>query len=107
MLPLALVHGWPAFDALSYGFAIAASAAGLIGIAAMYRGMAVGSVRILAPISAPGPPLPVVFWGPRGERGTSLQLLGMGLALVGIVLASRAAHSPGSGSSRLAGGVWF
>ena len=95
MLPLALVHGWPAFDGPNYGFAMAASAAGLIGIAAMYRGMAVGSVSIVAPIAATGAAVPVLFGLLRGERATPLQMLGMGLALVGIVLASRAADHAG------------
>ncbi len=106
LLPLALLHGWPAFDGPSYAFAIAASAAGLVGIAAMYRGMAVGSVSIVAPISATGVVVPVLFGLLRGERATPLQLLGIGLALVGMVLASRAAAPPGStGSPRLARGV--
>jgi drug/metabolite transporter (DMT)-like permease len=108
LLPLALLHGWPAFDAPSYGFAMAASVAGLAGIAAMYRGMAVGSISIVAPISATGAVVPVLFGLLRGERATPLQMLGMGLALVGVVLASRAADGTGSDrSSRMARGVGF
>lgn len=106
LLPLAFIHGWPAFDGPSYAFAMAASAAGLIGIAAMYRGMTVGALSIVAPISATGATLPVLFGLLRGERTTPFQLLGMGLALVGIVLASRAADSSGAGGSAwLARGV--
>jgi len=107
LLPLALVHGWPAFNEASYGFAAAGSAAGLIGIAAMYRGMAVGAVSIVAPISATGAALPVIFGLLRGEHATVLQLLGMGLALVGIVLASRASDHSGSSEGKLASGVGF
>ena len=108
LMPLALWHGWPAFDGPSYVFAAAGSAAGLIGIAAMYRGMAVGAVSIVAPISATGAALPVMFGLLRGEHATVLQMLGMALALVGIVLASRAANgSEKNGSSRLASGVGF
>lgn len=108
LLPLALWHGWPPFDAPSYGYAIAGSSAGLIGIAAMYRGMAVGAVSIVAPIAATGAALPVLFGLLRGERATPVQMLGMGLALVGVALASRAAHGTrSSSSSRLARGVWF
>src|ERR1700738_1474468 len=105
LLPLALLHGWPPFDGPSYAFAAAGSAAGLIGIGAMYRGMAVGAVSIVAPISATGAALPVLFGILRGERATPVQILGMGLALIGIVLASRAADGArDSGSSRLARG---
>jgi drug/metabolite transporter (DMT)-like permease len=50
----------------------------------------------------------VLFGLLRGERATPVQILGMGLALVGIVLASRAADDgDNSGSSRLARGVGF
>ena len=108
LLPLALLHGWPAFDGPSYAFATAGSAAGLIGIAAMYRGMAVGAVSIVAPISATGAALPVLFGLLRGEHATPVQMLGMGLVLVGIVLASRAADGASdSGSPKLARGVGF
>src|SRR6266849_4054903 len=72
LLPLALVHGWPAFDGPSYLLAMAGSAAGLAGIAAMYRGMAVGSISIVAPISATGAVVPVLFGVLRGERATHL-----------------------------------
>ena len=107
LLPLALVHGWPAFDGASYGYAVAGSAAGLIGIAAMYRGMAVGTVSVVAPISATGAALPVIFGLVRGEHATVLQMLGMSLALVGIVLASRASDDSGSSEGKLANGVGF
>lgn len=109
LLPLALLHGRPAFDAPSYGFAMAGSVAGLAGIAAMYRGMAIGSISIVAPISATGAVVPVLFGLLRGEHATALQTLGMGLVLVGIVLASRASDPSGSGggSSEVARGVGF
>ncbi len=107
LLPLALLHGWPPFDGVSYAYAAAGSAAGLIGIAAMYRGMAVGAVSIVAPISATGAALPVIFGLLRGEQATVLQMAGMALALVGIVLASRASNASGSSSQKLASGVGF
>jgi len=71
--------------------------------------MSIGSVSIVAPLSATGAILPVVFGLARGERAAPVQVLGMGLALTGIVLASRATRtSPGaSDSSRLARGVSF
>src|SRR5258708_9044801 len=91
MMPLALLHGWPPFDGPSYAYAAAASAAGLIGIAALYRGMAVGAVSIVAPISATGPALPVMVGLVRGEHATVLQVLAIGPAPAGHLLASPAA----------------
>jgi drug/metabolite transporter (DMT)-like permease len=106
LLALALLRGWPLLDWRSVAFAAAGSASGLIGIAALYRGMAVGSVSIVAPISATGAAVPVLFGLFRGERATELQTLGIVLALVGIVLASRAKNDPQSpGQSRLGHGV--
>ncbi|HLZ27801.1 MAG TPA: DMT family transporter [Chloroflexota bacterium] len=96
MLPLAMLHAAPVLDVPAIAFAVGGSASGLIGIAALYRGMGVGAVSIVAPISATGAALPVLFGVLRGERATPLQSLGIGLALVGIVLASRAAAEPNS-----------
>jgi drug/metabolite transporter (DMT)-like permease len=64
-----------------------------VGIGALYRGMAVGVVSIVAPISATGAALPVAFGVLRGERATLAQAVGIGLAPIGIVLASRSANS--------------
>jgi len=50
-----------------------ASSPVLIGIAAMYRGMAVGAVSIVAPIAATGAALPVLFGLLRGERATPVR----------------------------------
>ena len=58
LLVLASLGGPFTLDAPTVGFAVAASVGGLIGIAALYRGMAVGTVSIVAPISATGAALP-------------------------------------------------
>jgi len=97
-LPLAMLHAAPLLDAQSVGFAVAGSASGLVGIAELYRGMTVGSVSIVAPISATGAAVPVLFGLLRGERVTPLQGLGIVLALIGIMLASRAAGEQNSTS---------
>jgi drug/metabolite transporter (DMT)-like permease len=102
LLPLAVLHGPPQLDLVSLASAIGGSVSGLVGIAAMYRGMAVGSMSIVAPISATGAAIPVLVGLLRGERATPLQSLGIGLAILGVVLASRAAQDPHtSGTSRV------
>src|SRR5215207_2644983 len=106
LLLLAALRGPPPLDPTSFSFAVAASAAGLVGIAALYRGMAVGVVSIVAPISATGAALPVLFGILRGESATPLQALGIGFALVGAALASRSADDKdGSGGPSVARGV--
>jgi drug/metabolite transporter (DMT)-like permease len=64
-------------------------ALGVVGISALYRGLAVGRMGIVAPISATAPLIPVTVGLARGERPGALQGVGMGLALVGVVLAGR------------------
>jgi drug/metabolite transporter (DMT)-like permease len=84
-------------------FAALGGAAGVIAVAAFYRGMAVGRISIVAPVSATGAVLPVVYGLARGERPAGLALAGMALALIGVVLAS--AESEPGGSRSIAAGV--
>lgn len=69
--------------------AMAAGLAGAIGLAGLYRGMAIGAMGVVAPISASAAVIPVTLGLARGERPSALQLVGVALALVGVVLVSR------------------
>ena len=79
-------------DARYLGYAALAGVAGAIGITALYKGLAVGPMSIVAPISATAAVVPVVADLLEGGRPSSVQAAGIGLAIVGVVLASR---SPG------------
>jgi len=59
---------------------------GLIGLAAIYRGMAIGVVSIVSTIAATGPIIPILVGLVTGERPSVLQLAGIGMALAGIAL---------------------
>ncbi|NOX32581.1 MAG: DMT family transporter [Deltaproteobacteria bacterium] len=64
--------------------------AGPIGIVAMfllYRGLAVGTMSILAPISATGVILPVLWGIFTGDMLTGFSMLGIGIAILGSILA--------------------
>jgi drug/metabolite transporter (DMT)-like permease len=63
--------------------------AGAMGLAAFYRGLAVGNMGVVAPISATAAVVPLVAGVAGGDRPGGLQYAGIGLALVGVVLASR------------------
>ena len=76
---------------------------GTVGLAAFFRGMAVGSISIVAPIAAVGAVVPVVFGIATGDDVSSLQLAGFALALGGVGLASF--ERPEGGSMRVAAGV--
>lgn len=85
-------------------WATPAAVLGTAGIAAFYRGMAIGSMSIVAPVAATGAAIPVVFGVARGDRPSALQLLGFVLAIGGAALASREAPDE-LGRARLAAGV--
>jgi drug/metabolite transporter (DMT)-like permease len=89
VLPFAVLHGRPTLDTPSILAAIAGSLSGLVGIASLYRAIALGVASIAAPISATGAILPVVFGLVRGEPATLLEEIGMGCALLGVLIASR------------------
>ena len=83
-------------------FAAGAGIAGAVGLACLYRGMAVGAMGIVAPISATSPIVPLAVSVLRGESPTALQWAGIAAALAGIVLVSR---EPGAVGGRVAAGV--
>jgi drug/metabolite transporter (DMT)-like permease len=83
--------------------AAAGGVAGLIGLGALYRGLAVGAMGIVAPISAASPVVPLVVDAGRGLTPTVLQLLGIVLVLVGIVTLSR--EPSGVETRRIAAGA--
>ena len=83
-------------------FAAGAGVAGAVGLGCLYRGMAIGAMGVVAPISASAAVIPVAFGLLRGERPAAIQLIGVGIALAGVALASR---EPGAEGGRVAAGV--
>jgi drug/metabolite transporter (DMT)-like permease len=79
---------------------------GAIGISSLYQGLSVGQMGVVAPISAAAPMIPIVVGLVRGERPSSLQGVGIALALVGVILTSRE-RIEGSRRSRVAQGAAF
>src|SRR6478735_4191074 len=83
--------------------AAGAGACGAIGLAALYRGMAVGAMGIVAPISAASPIVPLAVDLGRGVSPSAAQWAGIVAVLGGIVLLAR---EPGTGRrTPLAAGV--
>lgn len=91
VLVLALRDAPPA----AHVFALS-GAAGVVGVVALgllFRGLAVGRMSIVAPLSAIGGGVLPVAWGLiRGERPSALALAGVGLALVAVVIVGRGAE---------------
>jgi len=79
--------------------AAGAGAAGAVGLAALYRGMAIGAMGIVAPISAVSPAVPLGVDLLRGDAPAGIQWAGIATALAGVVLLAREPE----GSARRAG----
>jgi len=92
----------PAPDASHALYAVGAGVAGLVGLGALYRGLAIGAMGIVAPISATSPVVPLGVDLARGVAPSALQWVGVALVLVGVVVLSR---EPVPGRARLATGA--
>jgi drug/metabolite transporter (DMT)-like permease len=79
---------------LLWGMAAGLFAAG--GLTVFYRAMALGTISIVAPVTACGASIPVLVSLARGEAPSPLALAGIGVAVLGIVLVSL----PDRGQSR-------
>ena len=58
-------------------------------LGAFYRALAIGTMSVVAPISATAAAVPVLVGLVEGERPSTLQVAGMAIALAGVILASR------------------
>jgi drug/metabolite transporter (DMT)-like permease len=67
-----------------------AGVAGAVGLGALYRGLAVGAMGIVAPISAASPLVPLTVDAAQGIVPGLVQWLGVALVLAGIVTLSQA-----------------
>ena len=67
---------------------IIAGISGFMGLLAFYTGLATGRMGVVSPISSLSVLIPLTVAFLKGERATSLQALGISIALVGAFLAS-------------------
>src|SRR3954471_16130933 len=96
MIALALVRGehMPSTREMLWG--VAAGTAGTIGLVALYRGLAVGKMGIVAPITAVLTALLPISYGMFSQGlPRNIQLFGFLVAAVGIVLSSRPEKTAG------------
>ena len=104
----ALVFAGEGPSAAAAAWAALAGSVGCLALAAFYRGLAIGTMGVVAPLSATGAAVPVLVGVAEGERPGAVQVAGMVLALVGILLASREASgepAPERPASRAAIGL--
>jgi drug/metabolite transporter (DMT)-like permease len=82
--------------------AAAGGIAGMIALAAFYRGLAIGTMSIVAPISATGAAVPVLVGLATGDRPGAVVLAGIVVAVAGVVLAAREEAPEGSSAAIVA-----
>ena len=97
--------GESAPDAAFIPYASAAGLAGVCGLTAFYRGLALGKMSVVAPISSMAVLVPVVVGVATGDRPSAVQALGAVVGIAGIALASREAGEKAPESTRVAAGV--
>jgi len=96
MVAFALIRGEQVPNTQSLLWGMAAGTAGTVGLAALYRGLAVGKMGIVAPITAVlTATLPVVYGGISQGLPRAIQLGGFFLAAMGIILISRPEKTEG------------
>ena len=89
LIPFALAVADETPSASAVGWAALAGSAGIIALGAFYRALAIGTMSVVAPISATAAAVPVLVGLVEGERPSTLQVAGMAIALAGVILASR------------------
>lgn len=101
ILVVAVLAGAPTeHDAAATAWAAGVGLLGLLGLVAFYRALAIGTMSIVAPISATGVSIPVLVGLASGERPGTLQIAGMALACCGVVLAAREPPAAGDAERR-------
>jgi drug/metabolite transporter (DMT)-like permease len=81
-----IIRGVPLVPGPWIAAGVVAGLAGLVGLSAVYRGMAIGVVGVVSTIAATGPVIPILVGLVLGERPSALQLVGILVTLAGIGL---------------------
>lgn len=89
------------------GYAAAAGLAEGLGVAALYRGLAVGTMSLVAPVASVAPAVPLLAGLALGEMPSPLQFLGLLLAIVGVVLTSCRPRLPEPGARHVASSTFY
>ena len=89
-IAILILVGEPAPPAVALLWAGLAGSAGVAGLACLYRGMTTGAMGLVASIAAVvGAGVPVVVGAFTGDRLRPVDVVGVGLALVALVLVTR------------------
>jgi uncharacterized membrane protein len=103
VLGIVAIRGRAPAGSEAVALGLAAGAMGAIGLSALYRALAIGPMGVVAPTAALSGTVPVAWGLLRGDRPGPLQLVGVALAIAGVILASRVRD--GGGEQRRARGI--
>jgi uncharacterized membrane protein len=93
ILVVALLGGAHFFDhPRDVLYALGGGLSGVVGLGCFYRALAIGTMSVVAPISAAGVALPVVLGVATGNRLSAVTAVGLVAIVAGVVLASREEH---------------
>lgn len=87
-------RGWDASAGGNLVWAAIAGIVGMVALAAFYRGLSIGAMGVVAPISGTAAAIPVIVGVAGGERPEPLQWAGIAVALLGIALVARESPDP-------------
>jgi drug/metabolite transporter (DMT)-like permease len=92
VLVIIAVTGEPFPGTRAVLLALVAGVGGVIALGCFYRALSIGTMSIVAPISATGVALPVVVGIATGDRLSTIVAAGLAVTVIGVVLASREHH---------------
>jgi drug/metabolite transporter (DMT)-like permease len=84
LVTLGTGHGWPGFHAVWP--VMLGGLASVVAISCFYKALAIGTMSIVAPISATNALIPFAVGIAAGERPAAIQLAGVVLAAIGVIL---------------------
>jgi drug/metabolite transporter (DMT)-like permease len=101
ILLVAVVAGAPTeHDSAATLWAAGVGVLGILALVAFYRALSIGTMSVVAPISATGVAISVLVGLVSGERPGTLQVAGIALACGGVILAAREAPSEDDAARR-------
>jgi drug/metabolite transporter (DMT)-like permease len=92
VLAIILATGEPFPGERAVILSVVAGIGGVVALGCFYRALAIGTMSIVAPISATGVTLPVVVGIATGDRLSTIVAVGLAVTFVGVLLASREHH---------------
>ena len=92
-----VVSGWVGLpDGRTVVLGLVGGCLGAVGLATLYSALAIGPMGVVAPIVSLSVIVPVAVGFMSGERPAALKLVGVGVAISGVVLAARPPSTAGS-----------